>query len=215
MAGPGKADIQDVAPDSETARLTPPAEDATARTAVRKSIIFDWSQSNLDTGSADDASGPLSTFDFVQIRYQNSVQIRDAPRIFQLAFEQIKPGGWVEVVETRPALWLSDIAQCHRSGSADTGSGSQSRSLSTKLIQKQLINAGYEDVQDKTFRRRSSLWATVGRVWRRVRALDPWFPQGCGKERGEVDEKFFCRGEDGELMVAPTGCFVIGRKPLG
>lgn len=167
-------------------------------------------------------------FDFVHIRYQRS-GIQDGARIFRLAFEQTKPGGWIEVVETGPAA-APQACLHHQSKASSLEQSPADRSTPRKavsylptqdetalLIKRQLLNAGFVDVEEKGWRSTSSTAGICHRIAGAARCFKSWclsFMGVCwncdsssttpsGEMQITIDEK----------GLSSSRIFVIARRP--
>ncbi|KAF8423201.1 hypothetical protein BGX38DRAFT_252733 [Terfezia claveryi] len=150
-------------------------------------------------------------FDFVHIRYQRS-GIQDGARIFRLAFEQTKPGGWIEVVETGPVA--APQARLHHLSKPSSLGQSPPAPLkavphlptpdeTALLIKRQLLNAGFVDVEQKGWRSTSSTAGICHRIAGAARCF-----KSCGEMQITVDEKGL------SSSCSSSRIFVIARHPL-
>ncbi|KAF8416090.1 hypothetical protein EV426DRAFT_450232 [Tirmania nivea] len=120
-------------------------------------------------------------FDFVHIRYQRS-GIQDGAKIFRLAFEQTKPGGWIEVVETGPVA--ASQARLHHLSKASSPEQTLTPRKAVSyiptpdetalLIKRQLLNAGFVDVEEKGWRSSSSTAGICHRIAGAARCFKSW-----------------------------------------
>ncbi|KAI5786169.1 hypothetical protein FPQ18DRAFT_78069 [Pyronema domesticum] len=89
--------------------------------------------------SASGESEAQSQFDFIHIRYRSG---KITPRVWRVAFEQTKPGGWIEVVE------------------------SENTNTPRPRIKSDLVRAGFVEVEDRIGGR-----VTGGTMWQRLAGL--------------------------------------------
>jgi len=162
-------------------------------------------------------------FDFVHIRYQRS-GLQDGARIFRLAFEQTKPGGWIEVVETGPVTGLtSQNRQQPKPYSTDKTSKLRPPVPSTNnitpsdtvlVIREQLLKAGFVDVEEKGWRSTS----TAG-ICHRIAGVGKYLKSWC---LGVLGVRWNCdkntlnqtvMDEKTSSIHCPSRIFVIARRP--
>ncbi|EPS36798.1 hypothetical protein H072_9579 [Dactylellina haptotyla CBS 200.50] len=159
-------------------------------------------------------SGDL--FDFIHIRYQDDGS-QDEKQMFVEAFRHAKPGGWVEVLDnsrnSRSSLPPGKL-NCSGSTYPSTffGGGSilvSSRTPTVALrIKQHLLDAGFVDVEEKT-------WQPSITAWKRLKEWGSFLRLVCcsiltlslPSANPPADEKL-----DSSTQPTPT-CFVIGRKP--
>ncbi|KAJ6264137.1 hypothetical protein Dda_0279 [Drechslerella dactyloides] len=159
-------------------------------------------------------SGDL--FDFIHIRYQDDGS-QDEKQMFIEAFRHAKPGGWVEVLDnsrnSRSALPPGKL-NCSGTSYPSTffGGGSilvSSRTPNVALrIKQHLVDAGFVDVEEKT-------WQPSLTAWKRLKEWGSFLRLVCcsiltlsvPSASPPPEEKI-----DNANQSAST-CFVIGRKP--
>lgn len=186
---------------------------------------------NVPACEAQQQPQPHQLFDFVHIRYQRS-GIQDGARIFRLAFEQTKPNGWIEVVETGPVA-ASQARLHHQSKASSLEQSPVDWSTPRKavsylptpdetalLIKRQLLNAGFVDVEEKGWRSTSSTAGICHRITGAARCFKSWclgFLGVCwncdssstttsGRLQTTIDEK-------GSPLCSSSRIFVIARRP--
>ncbi|KAF8470224.1 hypothetical protein BDZ91DRAFT_41639 [Kalaharituber pfeilii] len=164
-------------------------------------------------------------FDFVHIRYQRS-GIQDGARIFRLAFEQTKPGGWIEVVET--GLVSAPGPQHRYSSRSNAVEGSKGRALrapvrpppatgpseATAIIKRQLLEAGFVDVEEKGWRPNTS---TAG-ICHKIAGVGKFLKSWC---LGFLGVRWNCESGSTNAQVIdekastynPSRIFIIARRP--
>lgn len=168
-------------------------------------------------------------FDFVHIRYQRS-GIQDGARIFRLAFEQTKPGGWIEVVETSPVAApqarLHHLSKPSSLGQSPPAPRKAVPYLPTPdetalLIKRQLLNAGFVDVEQKGWRSTSSTAGICHRIAGAARCFKSWCLGFLGV-RWNCDSSSTTSSGEMQITVDEKGLssssssriFVIARHPL-
>lgn len=171
-------------------------------------------------------------FDFVHIRYQRS-GIQDGARIFRLAFEQTKPGGWIEVVETGPVVTpqarlyhLSKASSLEQSPADRPTHWGAVSYLPTSdetvlLIKRQLLCAGFVDVEERGWRSASSTAGICHRIAGAARCLKSWCLGFLGV-RWNCDSSLSTSSGEIQITVDEKGLsspcstsriFVIARHP--
>ncbi|KAF3930237.1 hypothetical protein ABW20_dc0104740 [Dactylellina cionopaga] len=196
---------------------------------TEKSVTVDIGSRNASTPSINDSaitenvnlclaqpkqSGDL--FDFIHIRYQDDGS-QDEKQMFVEAFRHAKPGGWVEVLDnsrnSRSCLPPGKL-NCTGSTYPSTffGGGSilaSSRAPTVALrIKQHLLDAGFVDVEEKT-------WQPSMTAWKRLKEWGSFLRLVCcsiltlslPSANPPAEEK-----ADSNAQYTPT-CFVIGRKP--
>ncbi|KAK6330911.1 hypothetical protein TWF718_003107 [Orbilia javanica] len=159
-------------------------------------------------------SGDL--FDFIHIRYQDDGS-QDEKQMFVEAFRSAKPGGWVEVLDnsrnSRSTLPPGKL-NCTGSTYPSTffGGGSilaSSRTPTVALrIKQHLLDAGFVDVEEKT-------WQPSMTTWKRLKEWGSYLRLVCCSiltlsmpaTSQPAEEKV------GDAQQTTPTCFVIGRKP--
>ncbi|KAF3917305.1 hypothetical protein AA313_de0208652 [Arthrobotrys entomopaga] len=159
-------------------------------------------------------SGDL--FDFIHIRYQDDGS-QDEKQMFVEAFRHAKPGGWVEVLDNSrnsrsslPPGKLNCAGSTYPSTLFSGGSILTSpRTPNVALrIKQHLLNAGFVDVEEKT-------WQPSITAWKRLKEWGSFLRLVCcsiltlslPSANPPAVEKL-----DSAAQSAST-CFVIGRKP--
>jgi len=101
---------------------------------------------STDVATTPDAEGESrdSQFDFIHIRYQRN---HITPKVWRIAFEQTKPGGWIEVIES---------SHTH---------------TPRPRIKHQLLSAGFVEVEDRAAPAAGSPWQRLGMLLRVVLRL--------------------------------------------
>lgn len=155
---------------------------------------------------------PQEQFDFIHIRYK-STGVTDSPRIFRLAYEQTKPGGWIEVVENPP----SPCTACSPTSDGTQGKGGApptSRTVkdfaTSKMafwIKQQLIEAGFVEVEEKVWRVPTGPWQKIVGIGRLIYSLLSLSWSSSSRVGDMVNP-----GETYSISRGPT-VFVIARKP--
>lgn len=109
---------------------------------------------------------------------------RQEAYVHWLAFRQTKPGGWIEVVETGPVA--TSHARLHypsKASSLEQSPMDRSRKAvsylpapdeTVLLIKRQLLNAGFVDVEEKGWRSTSSTAGICHRIAGAARCLKSW-----------------------------------------
>jgi len=162
-------------------------------------------------------------FDFVHIRYQRS-GIQDGVRLFRLAFEQTKPGGWIEVVETgavsAPALHARQQQFTRTAAAGGPKSRTCTRMIvapmltpdnSAAWIKRQLLEAGFVDVEEKGQRLPSSTAGICYRIAGIGKYLKSWCLGFLGV-RWNCDSSLIDEKDSSSIHTSPK-VFVIARRP--
>jgi len=162
-------------------------------------------------------------FDFVHIRYQRS-SIEDGARLLRLAFEQTKPGGWIEVVETGAVSRQTRQQRLPRATPTDIHSSSRTGLApdnAADWIKQQLLETGFVDVEEKGRRPPSSTAGICHRVAGIGRTFKSWclgflgLQWNCDSPLLTVtDHNPILTDEKGSnSMLASSRAFIIARRP--
>jgi hypothetical protein len=154
---------------------------------------------------------PKEQFDFIHIRYK-STGVTDSPRMFRLAYEQTKPGGWIEVVENPPSSYTTcsplDDGTQWKGGAVPTSWAVKDFTTSKMAfwIKQQLIEAGFVEVEEKVWRAPTGPWQKIVGIGRLIYSL-----LSLSWSNSRVSE-MVNPGETYSVSRGPT-VFVIARKP--
>lgn len=158
---------------------------------------------------------PRKQFDFIHIRYQSTAGMCDGARMFRLAFEQTKPGGWIEVVENGPTsssrICSASIADenekaISRTPSNIVTSSTFGNSNIACWIKQQLIDAGFVEVEEK-------VWKVASKPWQRTITGIGRFIVAFLSMRWVWDDTGTIYQEKGPEKHYEPSVFVIARRP--
>ncbi|KAI5806897.1 hypothetical protein EDC01DRAFT_625810 [Geopyxis carbonaria] len=175
-------------------------------------------QNRVLDGTVDPtSSGHHKQFDFIHIRYRRtpSGSSNDGSHIFRAAFQQTKPGGWIEVVDSGEGAHASlqevHSKSCHRSPALSAlhnvvAAGNKSF-VTSKLIKDQLLDAGFVEVQEKVSTNSSGALHKIGKFLSFLVSMN-WV-RDVNTDICSLNS----RSSYASFNNRPTSVFVIARKP--